>query len=79
MIGSNVGEEGQFSLSSDRWELDMKSLENAGLVGVAGISSERSDAVVDTLVGVLAFDECVRIGVMGRGAIGSRWNRPPSR
>lgn len=46
------------------------SLENPGLDGVTGISSERSDAVVDTLIGVLAFDERERIGVIGSSTRG---------
>lgn len=52
-----MGEEGWFSLSSDMNDPENISLEKMGLVGVAGISSDRSDAVVDTLMGVLTLDE----------------------
>jgi len=57
IIGSKIGEEGWFSLSSDMNDPENISLEKMGLVGVAGISSDRSDAVVDTLMGVLTLDE----------------------
>lgn len=78
ITGSKVGE-GKFSLSSDMYEPEKGSLENAGLVGVAGISSERSDAVVETLIGVLILGEYARMGVIGSGANGWREKRPPWR
>ena len=51
ITGSNFGE-GKFSLSSDMYEPENASLERTGLVGVAGMSSDKSDAVVETLIGV---------------------------
>ena len=66
-------------MSSDMYELEKKSLEKPGLVGVAGISSDKSDAVVETLIGVLVLDAFARTGVIGRGVAGCRWNLPPSR
>ena len=54
--GSNSGE-GKFSLSSDMYEPENASLDKIGLVGVTGMSSEMSEAVVDTLMGVQIFGE----------------------
>ena len=56
ITGSNLGE-GKFSLSSDMYDPEKASLERMGLVGVAGISSDKSDAVVETLIGVQTFGE----------------------
>lgn len=65
--GSNLGDD-RFSLSSsDISEPEKGSLENPGLVGVAGISSERSETLVAALIGVLAAVMVERTGVMGRG------------
>lgn len=78
ITGSNFGE-GRFSLSSDMHELPNASLENIGLVGVAGMSSDRSEAVVETLMGVHTLGECVRTGVMGKASVFWSWKRPPWR
>ena len=64
-LGSNSGE-GKFSLSSDMYEPENASLDKIGLVGVTGMSSEMSEAVVDTLMGVQIFGENDdRTGVIG--------------
>lgn len=64
--GSNV--EDTFSLSSEEWEAENGSLLNAGVTGVSGISSERSEADVVELVGVFRAEAGERLGVTGNGA-----------
>jgi len=59
-----------FSLSySETYELENGSLENGGLVGVRGMSSDISEALVvvlEVLVGVLIYDDAGdRVGVIG--------------
>ena len=67
IAGSKDGETVMFSLSSEEWELGNGwSLENGGVVGVTGISSERSDTDVEQLVGVLSVYVEERLGVTGR-------------
>ena len=71
---SGIGDDGMFSLSSETYGVENASLEYMGLVGVAGISSERSDAVVDTLVGVQALGGYDFTGVLGKaGSTGCLW------
>jgi len=62
--GSN--DDDMFSLSSDEYELEKGSLENEGVVGVRGISSDMSETEVEQLIGVLTVDAEVRLGVTGR-------------
>ena len=67
IAGSKDGEAFMFSLSSEEWELGNGwSLENGGVVGVTGISSDRSDTDVEQLVGVLSVYIEERLGVIGR-------------
>ena len=79
-FGENVaGEEEKFSLSSDDKYPVKGSLGVMGLVGVGGMSSERSEAVVETLSGVVTFDDLDLTGVIGRGSAACRTKRPPSK
>src|SRR6188768_2935511 len=63
-IGSKVDE--IFSLSSDEYVPEKGSLLNDGVVGVMGMSSEMSEAVVVALAGVVMADDDERLGVTGR-------------
>jgi len=73
--GSNVVE--MFSLSSDECEAEKGSLLYGGVVGVNGISSDKSEAVVVVLAGVLIADADVRLGVTGKSWGNRAWKRPP--
>jgi len=77
MTGSKL-DDGMFSLSLSVNGVVNGSLEN-GLVGVVGISSERSDKDVVVLIGVLTVDMGERDGVTGRGGNMWRMKRPPCR
>jgi hypothetical protein len=66
MTGSKC-DDGMFSLSLSEYNAEKGSVENAGLVGVSGISSEQSEADVVALVGVLTVDKGERVGVTGKG------------
>lgn len=62
---------GKFSLSSDLQGLEVKgSLEKEGVVGVKGMSSDKSETDVDELIGVLTADTEAdeRVGVTGSEA-----------
>jgi len=62
--GSKVDD--MFSLSSEECD-EKRSLLNAGVIGVRGISSEMSEADVVELAGVLTAEIEERFGVTGRG------------
>jgi len=69
-----------FSLSLDECGCPKGSLENAGVVGVRGKSSDLSETDVVELIGVLIAEEGgERIGVTGRVVDGGRTYRPPCR
>ena len=76
ITGSKVVE--VFSLSSEENVLENASLLKAGVVGVRGMSSDASEAVVVEL-GVFSTDADVRLGVTGKGSISAIGKRLPSR
>ena len=55
ITGSNDGDMLMFSLSSEEWPPENGSLENIGVVGVRGISSDKSETDVEQLVGVFTM------------------------
>lgn len=57
--------DGWFSLSSDGYEPENGSLENVGVTGVSGMSSETSDSDVVELGGVTTVHRLLRFGVTG--------------
>jgi len=71
--------EGRFSLSSEGHEPENGSLQNVGVVGVSGMSSDMSDSDVVELMGVVAADTDVRFGVTGNEGSVWRTKRPPCR
>jgi hypothetical protein len=62
--GSNIVD--MFSLSSDEYDDKKGSLLCAGVLGVMGMSSDMSEAVVVVLAGVLIVETDVRLGVTGK-------------
>ena len=69
LFSTGSKDEGLFSLSSEEYELVNGSLENDGVVGVRGMSSDTSDMDVVELLGVLIAEEAgERIGVTGKDA-----------
>jgi hypothetical protein len=77
IIGSKFAD--AFSLSSEEYAAEKASLLNAGVVGVRGMSSDTSEAVVVELVGVFSTEADERLGVTGRGSNSAMGKRLPSR
>jgi len=76
MSGSNV--EDTFSLSSEGYPDENGSLQG-GVIGVMGISSDKSEAVVEVLAGVLSAETEERFGVTGKSRTGTGDQRLPPR
>jgi len=79
LLSTGSKDDDMFSLSLDVCEPPNESLENAGVVGVRGKSSDWSETDVVELVGVLTADGGERIGVTGKGDGVGRTYRPPCR